>query len=183
MLNFPTQKKLYKLCGIMILATRAFQVLLVVIFLILLWLAITNNAGYADFVNLGIGMEKVTLTPLTTTLLLALLGSVFALMIVGLKTVTELFEQLRGEKPLSSETALLFRRTGLYALAVWTAQRVYGVLSVPLATAANPPAERVLQIGFGLGDVLLLFMAGLLFAMGHVMVLASRVNDEYAHII
>ncbi|TCT40296.1 hypothetical protein EDC90_100918 [Martelella mediterranea] len=181
--NFHTQKKLYKLCGIMIQATRAFQVLLVVIFMVLLWLAITNNAGYADFLKMSNDLEKVTLTPITTVLLLVLLGCFFGLIITGLKTVTDLFEKLRSATPLSFETAILLRRTGIFALSVWVAEQIYGGLCAPLATAGNPPTERIFQIGFGINDALLLLMAGFLFTMGHVMVLASRVNDEYARII
>ncbi len=55
-------------------------------------------------------------------------------------------------------------------------------LSVVL-TFANPPGQKMLVLGISLDDYMIALFGGLILAIGHVMVEATRISDEHRQIV
>ena len=68
---------------------------------------------------------------------------------------------------------------------------MFYVISVPIMKAAlsvvlsfhNPPGQKVLAIEFGSNDVIGLFLAGLLVAVGHIFSEARAIAEENASFV
>nr|WP_272213984.1 DUF2975 domain-containing protein [Marinicella sp. W31]MDC2879921.1 DUF2975 domain-containing protein [Marinicella sp. W31] len=178
----PNTLALSRLCGRMKLLTRILQASLAIGVIYAGWSVITRpdtvSAWLADALSV-----PVTVTPATRLALSILAAVVAGLMFAGLQTVWQLFDRLQREKPFSYEVAALLRRAGLLALAGAVAGLVLPTAATLLATLANPPGSRTLSIGVGSDQMMLFLLAGLLFVLGHVMVLATAINDDYERIV
>lgn len=124
-----------------------------------------------------------TLTPAAGLAFVAIAVFLAGLVLLGLQTVWQLFDRLQRERPLSYEVAALFRRAGLIALTGAIAGLVLHPAATLLATLANPPGARALSIGISSNQLMLLMFAGFLFVMGHVMVLATSINEDYERFV
>ena len=175
---------LSRLCGRMKILTRLMQAGLAFGVLYAGWAAFAQpervSAWLADTLDLTV---SATLTP-ATGLALAALSLIFAgLIFLGLQTVWRLFDKLQCESPFSPEVAVLLRRAGLVALVGAVAGIVLSPVATVLATLANPPGSRILSIGVSSNQMMLFLLAGLLFVMGHVMMLATYINEDYERFV
>ncbi len=183
-MNTKNTAALSRLCGRMKILTRIIQAGLAVGFIYAAWTAFIRPdrtaVWLADALDLAV---TVTLTPATGLALFTLAVLFAGLLFYGLQTVWLLFDRLQRESPFSHEVAALLRRAGLIALAGAVAGLVLSPVATLLATLANPPGSRTLSIGLGSDQLMLFLLAGLLFVMGHVMVLATAINDDYERFV
>lgn len=179
-----TNAAMVRLCGRMKLLTRIMQFGLVLGLLSLAFTAVASPAQFSGLTAAALELPDVpALTPVTGSALLALVALLTGLGLFGLQTVWMIFHRLQKANPFSLKVATLLRRAGVIALSGTVALLVARPLAMVLATLANPPGERIIAIGIDSDQVILLMVAGLLFAMGHVMVLATGVNDEYRRFV
>ncbi|AMM85619.1 DUF2975 domain-containing protein [Martelella sp. AD-3] len=175
---------LSRLCGQMKLLTRIIQAGLAAGLAYAAWTAFVRpdrvSTWLADALDIAVA---VTLTPATGLALFTLFALLAGVFFYGLQTVWSLFDRLQHDSPFSHEVAALLRRAGLIALAGAVAGLVLHPVATLLATIANPPGSRALAIGLGSDQLMLFLLAGLLFVMGHVMVLATAINEDYQRFV
>lgn len=96
----------------------------------------------------------------------------------GLWFLMQLFDAFSKREILSLQTSQLLRRAGSSFLIV----AIYGVLartiSVLLLTMGNPAGQKQLSIGFGSEQLFAVLLAGTLFAIGHVLSIATSIDEE-----
>ncbi|PRX03700.1 UNVERIFIED_ORG: Protein of unknown function (DUF2975) [Martelella mediterranea] len=175
---------LSRLCGRMKTLTRIIQAGLVAGLAYAGWTALAGQDRISAFLTDALDLSVVaTLTPATGLALAALTVMFAGLAFFGLQTVWQLFDRLQYETPFSHAVAALLRRAGLIALAGAVASLFLTPVATLLATLANPPGSRTLSVGLGSDQLMLFLLAGLLFVMGHVMVLATSMNEDYERFV
>lgn len=98
--------------------------------------------------------------------------------IATLATVWRLFDRLEKGRVFTRASGELLRLAGGLALAGAASTVISRTLAALIATYDNPPGERILLISFGSGEAMLLLVSALLYAMGHVIALASDIDRE-----
>lgn len=100
------------------------------------------------------------------------------LLSLALLRLRDMFSEFTLGNILSSAPARSMRSAGRYFLfgAVWSI--IAHSLTVLLATAGNAPGERALAISFSSQQLFPLLLAGILFAVGHLLSEAIRLDQE-----
>lgn len=101
-----------------------------------------------------------------------------AIGIAALLTVWRLFDLLEKGRVFSRRTGELLRLAGGIALIGAASTVLSRTLAALIASYDNPAGQRILLIGVSGSEVMLLLLAALLFAMGHVIALASEIERE-----
>jgi DUF2975 family protein len=173
-----------RLCRRMKLLTRALQAMLAAGLIYAAWTTLFRPDGLAIWLADALDLNvPVTITPAIGLVFVAIAIILAGLVFAGLQTVWQLFDRLQRERPFSYEAAALLRRAGLIALTCAIAGMVLRPVATLLATLANPPGARAISIGVGSDQLILLLLAGFLFVMGHVMVLATSINEDYERFV
>ncbi len=148
----------------------------------MLWfvvLAASDDAAFdRTFLSVTGHTHPVTVTPPVRFAALAVAGVGFSIFAFALHALWRFFGAFAAGDPFASASALWLRRAGLAFLAN-AAFGVVGQAAVTmLTTMNNPPGQRMLAVGFGSNEALSLLMAGVLFAVGHMAVLAGALVEE-----
>ncbi|MEL6817066.1 MAG: hypothetical protein AAFP80_00295 [Pseudomonadota bacterium] len=100
------------------------------------------------------------------------------LLSLALLSLRDMFSQFALGNVLSSAPARSMRSAGRYFLvgAAWSI--LAHSVTVLLATASNAPGERALAISFSSQQLFPLLLAGTLFAVGHLLSEAIRLDQE-----
>lgn len=183
-MNMNRNPKFVKLCRRMKFFTRFCQFTILGGLLYKAWYSVAKPNAFSDEVaSKLVESVDVNLTPATITLLICFMALATMLALLGLQNVWRIFDQLESESPLSLEIATLIRQTGIYVIA----DAIITILDQPvttvLATFANEPGDRRVSIYLSSDQLLLLLIAGLLFVFGHVLVIATAVNEDYRQLI
>ncbi|MEO0542176.1 MAG: hypothetical protein AAFY99_00035 [Pseudomonadota bacterium] len=120
---------------------------------------------------MGIGASQVLGIVLVNAVSVVLLAA-------ALHALWKMFSQFAQGNILSAVPTRLMRRAGQMFLAGALWSIIAHSLTVLLATAANPQGERSLSIAFGSQQLFALLLAGTLFAVGHVLSEAIRLDQE-----
>lgn len=175
---------LVRLCKRMKILTRTLQVALAAGLGYTAWTVFARPDRFSDWVADAFDLTvAVTFTPATGLALFAVSTVLAGLLFFGLHTVWQLFDRLQREQPFSQEVAALLRRAGLIALSGAVAGLILRPVATLLATLANPPGARAISIGLSSNQLMLFLLAGFLFVMGHVMVLATSINEDYERFV
>lgn len=120
--------------------------------------------------------ERITMTQAVLAVLVN--APTIALIAYALYALRALFGAFRKGDLVSPRTADLMRRAGgaFVLAAVWGA--IAHTLSILLLTLNNPVGERVLTIGLSSDQLFPLLLAGVLFAIGHVLSVAAAIEAE-----
>lgn len=102
-----------------------------------------------------------------------------ALILAGLHAVWSLFDRFEEGRHFSADCGRLLRRIGVFVLLGALSSIVTRMLAILLITYANPPRQKMLAISIGSNEILLLLLAGLLYALGHIMVAAEKLEADY----
>lgn len=131
-------------------------------------------AGFFDGANLN--ADRITATQAALTALVN--APTIALIAYALLALWMLFGAFRKGDLVSPRAANLMRRAGVaFALAaIWSV--IAHTLSVLLLTLNNPVGERQLAIGLSSDQLFPLLLAGVLFAIGHVLSVAAAIEAE-----
>ncbi|MGV0816322.1 DUF2975 domain-containing protein [Martelella sp. AMO21009] len=179
--NFPA---MIRLCKRMKRLTRVLQAMLAAGLIYVAWTTLFRPDGLAAWLADALDLNvAVTITPAIGLAFVAIAAILAGLVLAGLQTVWQLFDRLQRERPFSYEAAALMRRAGLIALTGAIAGMVLRPVATLLATLANPPGARAISIGLGSDQLMLFLLAGFLFVMGHVMVLATAINEDYERFV
>lgn len=183
-MNNQNSPAMIRLCKRMKLLTRVLQAMLAAGLIYVAWTALFRTDGLAAWLADALDLNvAVTITPAIGLAFVAIAAILAGLVLVGLQTVWQLFDRLQRERPFSYEAAALLRRAGLIALTGAIAGMVLRPVVTLLATLANPPGARAISIGVGSDQLMLFLLAGFLFVMGHVMVLATAINEDYERFV
>jgi Protein of unknown function (DUF2975) len=94
-----------------------------------------------------------------------------------------LFEAFRIGDVFTASAPVRLRRIGLSMLALAVLQPITSTLLGLVLTASNPEGQRILSLGFSINDYLFALFGGLILAIAHVMVEATRMADDHRQII
>ena len=100
------------------------------------------------------------------------------LMIYVAAALWRMFRLFAAGRVLDREPAVWLRRTGTALVALAICRIFADTATILILTLANPEGQRQLAIGLGGDQLFPLFTAGILFAIGHVLVLGADVEDE-----
>lgn len=144
-----------------------------------LWQVLTDPAGIAPFAAQQYGFAT---PPSTSGLAVALLLAIFVLqavpVVAALAALRRAFAQIAGGEMIGAEAARWLRRAGW----AFTANAAVMLASKPLVSLAlsidMPPGQRFLSIGVGTPELLALLVSGVLVMFGHLMTVATEIQDE-----
>lgn len=125
------------------------------------------------------GVEVITLSyrAIATVIFLTAINN--ALVISGLAFAWQLFDGFQRGEILTSRNGVLLRRVGLTALVGALCMTVSNGIGILAVTYDNPGATgHAVVFDISGGAIIMLLMAGLVIGLGHVMVIASGVEDE-----
>jgi hypothetical protein len=123
--------------------------------------------------------KPMTLTPIAITGLIVIGLANAALAFGGLHAVWSLFGRYQIGDLFSRQCGKLLRRAGMFALAGAVSGIVSRTAGVLLVTYANPAGQKMLAIGVSSTEVLLFLLSGLLFVLGHIMIVAEELEADY----
>ncbi|MCQ2005488.1 DUF2975 domain-containing protein [Rhizobium sp. NRK18] len=155
--------------------------LLTVAFLYVAWRLSFDLEGFVGDASgflLGGSATAVTLTPGTATglIILAALNAIIAL--GALQAIWSLSGRYEAGDLFSPRCGRLLRRAGLFSLTGAVSSILSKALATLLLTFAYPPGQRLLTLGIGSTELFLLLLAGLLFVLGHIMMVAGEIAAE-----
>lgn len=90
----------------------------------------------------------------------------------------QLFDSYRVGNVFSALAPIRLRRMGLSMITLAILRPMTGTALALALTAANPPGQRYLALAISLDDYMIAALGGLILAIGHVMVEASRLAEE-----
>lgn len=96
----------------------------------------------------------------------------------ALYLLSQMFGAFRHGDMLSARTTSLMRRAGLYFLAAAIWGTVADAMTSVLLTWSNAEGQRQLSVGLSGDDIFPLILAGVLFAIGHVLAIAAEIDAE-----
>lgn len=133
--------------------------------------------------RVGVLPEQVALS--TQVQLAGFLVSMLPLgvLLYALHQAYGLFDTYRRGNVFAKDAPLRLRRIGFSMMALAVLRPIASALLSMVLTYQNPPGGRLLVISFSLDDYMLAALAGLFFAIGHVMVEAARLADDAAQIV
>lgn len=96
----------------------------------------------------------------------------------GIWTLWAMFDHFEKGDIFSERSGVLLRRTGYLALIGGISSLLSHTLAILVATYDNPPGQKMLSIGISSTDIGLFILAGLLFVLGHIMVIAAGIEAD-----
>ena len=128
------------------------------------------------FPNAGLYAERITGTQIGLSLAVNLLT--ILLVCRGLYALWAMFGAFRIGDLISTHTSSLMRQAGgaFLSAAIWS--MIANTLTILILTANNPAGERQLAIGLSSNQLFPVLLAGVLFAIGHVMKVATEIEAE-----
>lgn len=133
--------------------------------------------------RLGLGHASVLIDGWTRFACFAVSMVPMSVLLFMLRQTFELFDAYRRGEVFTDDAPRRLRHIGMSLMALAVLQPLSAALIGTIMTAANPPGQRILAIGIGLGDVLIGVAGGLVLAIGHVMVEAKRLADDNRQIV
>lgn len=106
-----------------------------------------------------------------------------AVLFYALHQAYELFDAYRRGDIFSTDAPKRLRRIGMSMLMLALLRPATSALLSLALTASNAPGERMLVIGISIEDYMIALFGGLILAIGHVLLEASRIADEHRQII
>ncbi|MEM8541205.1 MAG: hypothetical protein AAGF25_09650 [Pseudomonadota bacterium] len=135
------------------------------------WFATNDQLGGAAF-------SPDTVGTATRILIVVINGVTLFFTCRGLWFLMKLFSAFAKRDILSLRTSQFLRAAGSSFLVV----AIYGVVaqtaSILLLTMGNPAGQKQLSIGFGSEQLFAILLAGTLFAIGHVLSIATSIDEE-----
>ncbi|MBB4063885.1 DUF2975 domain-containing protein [Gellertiella hungarica] len=146
----------------------------------LVWKVSADLPGFTGEIKAWLGTEAPAITLSGRAIAgLAALGIInAAIAAAAIWTVWRLFDRLEKGRVFTRQSGELLRLAGALALTGAISTVVSRTLATLIATYDNPPGEKILLIGFGSSEGMLLLLSALLYAMGHVIALASDIERE-----
>lgn len=144
-----------------------------------LWQVVADPAAIAPFA----ARQYDFAAPLRSSgLSVAALVAIFALqavpIVAALAALRCAFAQIAGGEMIGADTARWLRRAGW----AFMANAAVMLASKPLVSLAlsidMPPGQRFLAIGVGTPELLALLVSGVLVMFGHLMAVATEIQDE-----
>jgi Protein of unknown function (DUF2975) len=89
-----------------------------------------------------------------------------------------LFDAFRVGDVFNAETPVRLRRIGLCMMSLALLRPLTAMLLGLALTWANPPGQRILAVTFSIEDFMVAIFGGLVLAIGHVMVEATRLAED-----
>lgn len=118
------------------------------------------------------------------TLAVLAIGLVPAILtIAAFAALSRFFAAMSVGNYFSVATVSHLRRAGALFVISAICSVVAQTLSVLIVTVSNAPGARQLSIGLDSGTMLLIFLAGVLFAVGHAFSVAAAIDDENRSIV
>jgi hypothetical protein len=133
--------------------------------------------------RLGLAGATVSLEPATRLAGFAVSMIPLAVLLYLLFEAYRLFDAYRRGDIFADAAPMRLRRIGLCMVALGFLQPLTRALLGIVLTISNPPGMRMLAIGFGIEDYMIAALGGLILAIGHVMVEATRLADENRQIV
>ncbi|MEQ1718140.1 MAG: DUF2975 domain-containing protein [Hyphomicrobium sp.] len=132
-----------------------------------------------------IGLAGVPIATGNATRLMGFIVSMLPLSVLfyALHQAYELFDAFRLGNIFAADAPVRLRRVGLCMLALAALRPLTATLLGLVLTAVNPEGQRFLIVGIGVEDYMIAVFGGMILAMGHVMVEASRLADEHRQIV
>ena len=96
----------------------------------------------------------------------------------ALYLLSQMFGAFRDGDLLSARTTGLMRRAGLYFLAAAIWGTIADAMTSVLLTWSNAEGQRQFSVGLSGEDIFPLILAGVLFAIGHVLAIAAEIDAE-----
>lgn len=96
----------------------------------------------------------------------------------GIWTLWAIFDHFEKGDIFSERSGVLLRRTGYLALIGGISSLLSRTLAILVATYDNPPGQKMLSLGISSTDIGLFILAGLLFVLGHIMVIAAQIEAD-----
>ncbi|WP_367782441.1 DUF2975 domain-containing protein [Mesorhizobium marinum] len=122
-------------------------------------------------------------SPSALALLFILFAAQVSVFTVALHAVWRTFDALAEDQLLPAEAGRWLRRAGL----CFAASAILTILAVPVVSLAASlhasAGQRFVSLGLGSGEVMTLFIAGVLVALGHVLSLAAEVGEDNRQIV
>ncbi len=106
-----------------------------------------------------------------------------SLLLYGLWRLREAFERFSQGEFFTYETITCIRSFALMVMLQSLMRPVATTLLSVLLTMSNPPGQRTLAISIGSGELEMLFVGAVFFAVAHLMVEGRRLADDNAQII
>lgn len=146
----------------------------------LLWMMTYDRPGFTSELAtwLGAGPYGITLSGRAIAGLVVLFCANAAIGAAALLVVWRLFDRLEKGRVFTRRSGELLRLAGALSLTGAVSAVVSRTLATLIATYDNPPGQKILLIGFGGSEAMLLLLAALLYAMGHVLALAADIERE-----
>ncbi|MFN3232915.1 MAG: DUF2975 domain-containing protein [Alphaproteobacteria bacterium] len=104
-------------------------------------------------------------------------------LLYGLWRLQDAFSRFAAGEFFSRETIRCIRTFALMVLLQALLRPIASSMLSVLLTLQNPPGEKALAIRFGSGELEMLFVGGLFFAVAHLMAEGRRIADENAQIV
>jgi hypothetical protein len=124
-------------------------------------------------------VEMITLSYRAIATLVFLSAIINAVVIAGFAFAWQLFDSFQRGEILSSRNGVLLRRVGLTAMIGSICMTVSNGIGILAVTYDNPSsAGHAVYFDVNVGTIIVLLMAGLVVGLGHVMVIATGVEDE-----
>lgn len=126
--------------------------------------------------NTALYAEQIT----RTQIIIAVGVNVLTILLIcrGLYALWVMFGAFRIGDMISPHTSSLMRTAGgaFLGAAIWG--MIANTLTILILTATNPAGERQLTIGLSSDQLFPMLLAGVLFAIGHVMTVAAEIDAE-----
>jgi hypothetical protein len=144
-----------------------------------LWLTWSDPAWIGTFVVEKLGLPQPAQLSASTLMLLAAALLVQAgLLIWALQTLRRTFREIALHDIVGVESARLMRLSGVAFLA----NAIAMVLATPvvslIVSIEMPVGHRFLRIGFGTPELLAIMVSGILIVFGHLLAVASEIDDD-----
>lgn len=133
--------------------------------------------------RIGLGTAAATLDGGTRLLGFAMSMVPLGVLFYALHQAYGLFDAYRQENIFNAQAPLRLRRIGLAMIVLAALRPITGAALSVVLTFANPPGQKMLVLGISLDDYMIALFGGLILAIGHVMVEATRISDEHRQIV
>ncbi|WP_131922342.1 hypothetical protein [Aminobacter aminovorans] len=144
-----------------------------------LWLAWSDPAWISNFIIEKLALPKPAQLSASTVLLLATAFLAQAgLLLWALHTLRRAFREMALHDIVGAESARLMRLSGIAFLV----NAVATILAPPLVSLIlsldMPAGQRFLAISFSTHELLALILSGILIVFGHLLAVASEIDDD-----
>lgn len=106
-----------------------------------------------------------------------------SVLLYALHQAFQLFNAYRVGDTLTLQAPMRLRRIGFAMLGLAALRPITVMLLGLVLTASAPPGQHMLIISFSIDDYMIALFGGLIIAIGHVMLEATRIADEHRQIV